>query len=477
MCWALEYYLSDCPSWKWLYPFHFAPMAIDMAAATARAGNETIQRLSTFECNTSPSSPITQLLCVLPRSSVHAIPNQKAQALMLDTSSILDPSFVDEVRYDTRGEDRKYKWTAVFPFASPAAVAQAMEERGIEESPHGEEHIYMSKNHPFVQELMNSKTNATTKGETSKSNKKSIVTWIDGDSEVCLTSIQSVALLSGVLKGKISDASVCDFVWVDDLNLLSSFYAKVLPGAKLIPIAAGISQKDVASYRMKRSVPAILGRSGGGGGRSSGGRQNSRTKRRGVCFDFQKGTCTRGDSCIYSHSNDGGGGGGGNRTKRKGVCYDYQKGECNRGDNCIYSHDARSSTSSNGRDRQRGVCYDYQKGECTRGDACRYTHTTDSSKNNSDNSSAPNTDGEGTVTDDETQKRIFAKREKRRKQRARRKEKDRRKMREEKLQRESAASGAGGIARLQVSAGGIADGEASNAVTDDGDAMSSSANK
>ena len=21
MCWALEYYLSDCPSWKWLYPF------------------------------------------------------------------------------------------------------------------------------------------------------------------------------------------------------------------------------------------------------------------------------------------------------------------------------------------------------------------------------------------------------------------------------------------------------------------------
>jgi len=42
----------------------------------------------------------------------------------------------------------------------------------------------------------------------------------------------------------------------------------------------------------------------GGGGYGGGGRSNE-------CFDFQKGRCTRGDSCRFSHGGGGGGGGGG----------------------------------------------------------------------------------------------------------------------------------------------------------------------
>ena len=41
--------------------------------------------------------------------------------------------------------------------------------------------------------------------------------------------------------------------------------------------------------------------SGGGGG--------------GVCYDHQKGACTRGDSCRFSHDGAGGGGGGGGRDE------------------------------------------------------------------------------------------------------------------------------------------------------------------
>lgn len=65
---------------------------------------------------------------------------------------------------------------------------------------------------------------------------------------------------------------------------------------------------------------------------------------RGPCYDFQKGTCTRGDSCRFSHGGGGGGGGGGyggggysdrgGGGSRSGPCYAFQKGTCDRGSSC-----------------------------------------------------------------------------------------------------------------------------------------------
>lgn len=46
---------------------------------------------------------------------------------------------------------------------------------------------------------------------------------------------------------------------------------------------------------------------GGGGGGYGGGGGGAQ----GVCYSFQKGECTRGSSCRYSHEGGGGGGGGG----------------------------------------------------------------------------------------------------------------------------------------------------------------------
>jgi len=50
--------------------------------------------------------------------------------------------------------------------------------------------------------------------------------------------------------------------------------------------------------------PAKEGGGFGGGGGGGGGRP------KGVCFDFQKGQCSRGEGCRFSHVLEGGGGGG-----------------------------------------------------------------------------------------------------------------------------------------------------------------------
>ncbi|VAH27411.1 unnamed protein product [Triticum turgidum subsp. durum] len=107
---------------------------------------------------------------------------------------------------------------------------------------------------------------------------------------------------------------------------------------------------------------------------------------RGVCYAFQKGECNRGDACKYSHdeqrnANTGWGSkeddpkwehdrhrGPQNKGESRGVCYAFQKGECSRGDTCRFSHDEQVAVQG------RGVCYAFQKGDCSRGASCRFSH-------------------------------------------------------------------------------------------------------
>uniref|UniRef100_A0ACD5WDR9 Uncharacterized protein n=1 Tax=Avena sativa TaxID=4498 RepID=A0ACD5WDR9_AVESA len=84
---------------------------------------------------------------------------------------------------------------------------------------------------------------------------------------------------------------------------------------------------------------------------------------RGVCYAFQKGECNRGDACRFSHDEQRNANTGwgskedlepkwehdrhrGPSNRGGGVCYAFQKGECSRGTSCRFSHDEQRNANT-----------------------------------------------------------------------------------------------------------------------------------
>jgi cleavage and polyadenylation specificity factor subunit 4 len=124
-------------------------------------------------------------------------------------------------------------------------------------------------------------------------------------------------------------------------------------GEKEFYASKGFDNKPVRCKECKDAKKSRM--EGGGGGR--GGRGGDRGSfgaggggGGGVCYANQRGECTRGSSCRFSH--DGGGGGGGGRGGGRGgrggsprpggggggECYAFKQGNCNRGSECRFSH-------------------------------------------------------------------------------------------------------------------------------------------
>ena len=62
VCWCYSYYYRGCVSWRWFFPYHFAPLASDLTPARLKGLKIN------FELGT-PFQPFQQLLSVLPRAS------------------------------------------------------------------------------------------------------------------------------------------------------------------------------------------------------------------------------------------------------------------------------------------------------------------------------------------------------------------------------------------------------------------------
>ncbi|KAK7199892.1 5'-3' exoribonuclease D [Novymonas esmeraldas] len=122
MQWVMRYYTKGCPSWEWYFPYHYAPLLQDLAAFAATVDVE--MRMS------APLHPVEQLLAVLPRLSVHALPEELHGAVN-DPTSVLGKFYPSVVDVDFSEANFSYQGVLRIPFINCEALSTAC--RGLVE--------------------------------------------------------------------------------------------------------------------------------------------------------------------------------------------------------------------------------------------------------------------------------------------------------------------------------------------------------
>uniref|UniRef100_A0AAY4CDL3 5'-3' exoribonuclease n=1 Tax=Denticeps clupeoides TaxID=299321 RepID=A0AAY4CDL3_9TELE len=163
LCWVLRYYYQGCASWKWYFPFHYAPFASDF---------KDIKNMFTdFEKGTKPFMPLEQLMGVFPAASGNFLPTSW-RALMSDPDSSIIDFYPDDFAIDLNG--KKYAWqgVALLPFVDErrlrAALEQVYPDLTTDESKRnslGSDVVFVAKSHPlcdFIIELYHAESHEGT---------------------------------------------------------------------------------------------------------------------------------------------------------------------------------------------------------------------------------------------------------------------------------------------------------------------------
>lgn len=119
LCWVMKYYYQGCPSWKWYFPFHYAPFASDL-----RNIERFTKYCETFELS-EPFTPVEQLLAVLPEDSSHAVPKE-ATWLMSDEESPIIDFYPKDVPCDPNGKAMPWLWVVLLPFIDEERLLSAL---------------------------------------------------------------------------------------------------------------------------------------------------------------------------------------------------------------------------------------------------------------------------------------------------------------------------------------------------------------
>ncbi|XP_056337408.1 5'-3' exoribonuclease 2 isoform X2 [Danio aesculapii] len=163
LCWVLRYYYQGCASWKWYFPFHYAPFASDF--------KDIKGMFSDFEKGTKPFKPLEQLMGVFPAASGNFLPTTW-RALMSDPESSIIDFYPDDFAIDLNG--KKYAWqgVALLPFVDERRLRAALAEVYNDLTPEevrrnslGSDVMFVGRSHPlcdFIQELYRAESHTVT---------------------------------------------------------------------------------------------------------------------------------------------------------------------------------------------------------------------------------------------------------------------------------------------------------------------------
>ncbi|KAL7571127.1 hypothetical protein ACA910_014733 [Epithemia clementina (nom. ined.)] len=119
LCWVMKYYYDGCPSWKWYFPFHYAPFASDLQNIERFQKDVRALEMS------KPFNPVEQLMAVLPSDSSHAIP-KAARWLMCDPESPIIDFYPKDVPVDPNGKAMPWLWVVLLPFIDEERLLDAL---------------------------------------------------------------------------------------------------------------------------------------------------------------------------------------------------------------------------------------------------------------------------------------------------------------------------------------------------------------
>ncbi|KAF4071002.1 hypothetical protein AMELA_G00279920 [Ameiurus melas] len=159
LCWVLRYYYQGCASWKWYFPFHYAPFASDF--------KDIKDMFTDFEKGTKPFKPLEQLMGVFPAASGNFLPPTWRE-LMSDPDSPIIDFYPEDFAIDLNGKKFAWQGVALLPFVDERRLRAALEKVYPDLSPDevrrnslGSDVVFVAKSHPlcdFIKELYRSES-------------------------------------------------------------------------------------------------------------------------------------------------------------------------------------------------------------------------------------------------------------------------------------------------------------------------------